>query len=105
MRVTPPIWYNPPIARWLKCRVQNDLPPQGYLVEVNIDGEERSIVAPYQAVRVDAGSLPADGELFVVVVAELPDNENLVLTELPAAPFNGSQRLAVDRKILEGQVA
>ena len=102
MRVTPPQWYNPPIAKWLPCRVTSDLPPQGFLVELTIDGQQRSIVAPYTSVQIpDGANLPTDGKLFVVLIAELPEENGQVLTELPAAPVNGSQRLKADRRILE----
>jgi hypothetical protein len=102
MRITPPVWYNPPIAKWLPCKVISDLSPQGLLVELTLDGEHRSIVAPYNAVRMkDGETLPAPGELFVVIVAELPEDGGKVLTELPATPINGSQRVKADKRILE----
>ena len=99
MPVSPPIWYNPPLARWIKCRVESELSPQGYLVELEIEDEQRSIVAPYGSVKPPT-TIPGDGELFVVVVAELP-GDTRVLTELPATPFRGSQRLKVHPDILQ----
>lgn len=98
MRVAPPVWLNSPIVRWLPCEVLSDLQPQGFLVEFNIEGQGRSIVVPYDSVRVE-GPLPATGELRVVVIAELPEDKSM-LAELPNTPLDGSQRLKVSPEAL-----
>lgn len=99
MRVTPPLWLNPPEVKRIPCRVEGKIEPNGYMVQINLDGEQRSIGVPEKAVRVN-GTLPADGNLLVVVVAELPD-DNRLLTELPATPLSGSRRIKVDPKRLQ----
>ena len=100
MRISPPLWLNPPLAKWIPCRVEGKVEPNGYVVQLNVDGEQRSIVVPESAVQVKSDSFPADGNLLVVVVAELPDDERL-LTELPATPLSGSQRIKVDPRRLQ----
>ena len=100
MRVSPPLWLNPPLVRWIPCRIERRIEPNGYVVQLNVDGEQRSIVVPEQAVQVEGASFPSDGNLSVVVVAELPDDKRL-LTELPATPLSGSQRIKVDPRSLQ----
>lgn len=100
MRVSPPLWLNPPQVKWIPCTVQSLIDPLGYMVELNVDGEERSIVVPKDSVKFDGDKLPAEGNLLVVVVAELPDDTRL-LTELPATPIAGSQRIKVNRQNLQ----
>ena len=100
MRVTPPLWLNPPEVKWIPCRVESKIEPNGYMVQINLDGEQRSIGVPEKAVRVVGDTLPVDGNLLVVVVAELPD-DNRLLTELPATPLSGSRRIKVDPKRLQ----
>lgn len=100
MRVSPPIWLNPPEAKWIPCTIQRRVEPKGYLVQLDLDGEQRSLVVPEDAVQVGSDSFPAEDNLLVVVVAELPDDERL-LTELPATPLSGSQRIKVNRQRLQ----
>ena len=100
MRISPPLWLNPPLVKWIPCRVESKSELNGYVVQINLDGEQRSIVVPEIAVRVKGGEFPADGDLSVVVVAELPDDDRL-LTELPATPLSGSQRIKVNRQRLQ----
>lgn len=100
MRVSPPLWLNPPEVKWITCTVQSQIDPEGYMVELNVDGEERSIVVSADSVKINGDKLPAEGNLLVVVVAELPDDTRL-LTELPATPISGSQRIKVDPKSLQ----
>lgn len=100
MRVSPPLWLNPPVVKWIPCRVKGKVEPRGYVVQLSLDGEERSVVVPEDAVRVQGGGFPTDGTLLVVVVAELPNDERL-LTELPATPLSGSQRMKIDPRRLQ----
>lgn len=94
MRANPPLWLNPPEAKWVPCDVVSKIDPMGYMVEVRLDGEERSIVVPERWVRLSEETLPTKGNLLVTVVAELPDDTRM-LTELPATPVAGSQRIKV----------
>lgn len=100
MGVSPPLWLESPEIKLLSCRVVGRVEPHGYVVEVSIDGEERSIVVPEQAVEVKGDNFPTDGRLRVVVVAKLPGDKRL-LTELPATPFTGSQRIKIDPGALQ----
>ena len=100
MRVSPPLWLNPPEIKRIPCTIQKRIEPKGYLVQLDVDGEQRSIVVPEDTVRVGSGSFPAKGNLLVVVVAELPDDDRL-LTELPATPLSGSQRIKVNPQRLQ----
>lgn len=96
-RITPPAWLPAPEARWLPCRILRELPPQGFLVELSVSGQERSIVVPPGSLKF-TGTPPTDGELLVLVVAELPAGDAFGsghLVELPATPLNGTQRLKV----------
>lgn len=96
MRATPPLWLNPPKVMLIPCNVLRKIDPQGLMVEVDVDGEKRSIVVREDAVRLKQGeTFPATGNLVVVVVAELPGGDSRMLTELPATPFSGSQRIKV----------
>ena len=101
MRVSPPLWLNPPQANWIQCIVKNKIDPRGYLVELSLDGEERSIVVPEDSVRMDGDTFPAKGDLLVIVVAELPNDDPRMLTELPATPIAGSQRIKVSPSSLQ----
>ena len=99
MRVSPPVWLSTPIVRWLPCSVLSELPPQGYVVELKVDGQERSIVVPRDAVK-RSGVPPTTGELAVLLIAELPDDDAFgpgLLAELPSTPMTGSQRVKVKR--------
>ena len=100
MRVSPPLWLNPPEVKWIPCTVQGLIDPQGYMVDLSVDGEERSIVVPTDSVKFDGDKFPAKGSLLVVVVAELPDDPRM-LTELPATPISGSQRIKVNPQSLQ----
>lgn len=92
MPVSPPQWLNAPVERWLPCKVLSELSPQGYVVELSIEGQDRSIVVPYGAVKItENAKLPTDGELRVFVIADLPEDKRLA--ELPSTPMNGSQRM------------
>jgi len=100
MGVSPPIWLKPPEIRLLPCEVLGRIEPNGYLVKVSIGGEERSVIVPDQVVEVKGDKLPTTGSLRVAVVARLPDDER-VLTELPATPVAGSQRIKIDPRALQ----
>ena len=55
------------------------------------------MVVPSESLKF-TGSLPTDGELLVVIVAELADGDTFgpgLLAELPATPLSGTQRLKV----------
>lgn len=94
-RISPPAWLPSPEVRWLPCRVLSELAPQGFLVELNVNGQERSIVVPPGSLKFD-GAIPTDGKLLVSIVAELADDDSFgsgFLAELPATPLSGTQRL------------
>lgn len=99
MRISPPVWLPVPEIRWLPAQIVAESPPQGFVVVVNIEGQERAVVVPAAAVKSD-GALPGPGFLRVLVIAELPD-ENKMLAELPSTPMDGSQRLKVTQDALE----
>lgn len=100
MRISPPLWLNPPEVKWIQCTVSSRLPPNGYVVQVDVHGEQRSIVVPEDSVKISGATFPTEGRLQVVIVAELPDDERL-LTELPATPLSGSQRIKVEPGLLQ----
>lgn len=94
MRVSAPLWLNAPIVTWIPCQVVGELQPQGYIVEVSIEGAERSIVVPKDYIQNLSSSttFPSTAELRVLVIAEIPDDDRM-LAELPSTPLNGSQRV------------
>ena len=101
MRVSPPLWLNPPEIKWISCSVDSRVQPQGYVVRLDVDGQQRSIVVSEDLVRLKGDKVPGDGRLRVVVVAELPNDDPRMLTELPATPIAGSQRIKVSPSSLQ----
>ena len=92
MRVAAPLWLNSPIITWIPCTVVGELPQEGYVVEISVEGTERSIVVQSGYLReIKSKTYPTKAELQVIVLAEISD-DNRMLAELPTTPLNGSQR-------------
>lgn len=91
-----PRWLDERVTSWMTCNVLDQVAPIGFAVAVHVEGGERTLIAPNHAVRVH--DVPGTGEVRVVIVAYLPENDPFgsgLLAELPAVPQEGSQRVKV----------
>lgn len=98
---TPPHWLQERQTGWVYCHVSDEVPPVGYAVAVNLSGQERTMIAPENTVRVKA--VPGDGTVRITIVAELSEHDPFgdgLLAELPAVPQEGSQRVKVRKNDL-----
>lgn len=91
-------WLTTPEQKWLPCRVAGSYDPEGYAVQIQINGHSFAAVVPYESVRLDRQP-PTDGKVRIVVLAEIGGGG--LLAELPAAPVNGTQRVTVQREWLK----
>ena len=92
-------WLFPPEVHWLPCQVAGDFGPEGYAVQIQVNGSSLAAVVPHGSVRIEKPALPSSGSVQVVLVADLTNGN--YLAELPAAPVNGTQRVTVKREWLK----
>jgi hypothetical protein len=91
-----PRWVTPE-TKWIDCMVEGLLEPEGYAVQIRVNGHDVTAVVPEGTVSAPR-DLPAEGWVRVSVVAVLGDDN--VLADLPTAPLNGTQRITVQGRRL-----
>ena len=92
-------WLSPPEWHWLPCEIAGDFGPEGYAVQIQVNGSSFAAVVPHDSVRLEKSPPPSSGTVQVVLVADLANGN--FLAELPAAPVNGTQRVTVKREWLK----
>jgi hypothetical protein len=92
-------WLSNPELHWLPCDVASDFEPEGYAVQIQVNGSSLAAIVPYRSVRLNEQTLPTKGSVQIVLLADLSDGR--YLAELPAAPINGTQRVTVKKEWLK----
>jgi hypothetical protein len=85
-----PNWLTQPKLGWLPCTFKGEYDPEGYAVQIHINGETVSAIVPYDALD------QKKEKVKIAIVAEL-EEPGTFLAELPAAPFVGTQRVVVKK--------